>query len=99
MSGISENMSVQIRKKRGNKIPIWYDACDPWNFVVEMALRKKTLRMTRSGNQHADREVSRAKSRLDSLHHEQMPRTSWPHVPSASAVPITLQARLKELSY
>jgi len=69
------------KEKRGNKIPIWYDARDPWNFVVEMALRKKTLGMTRPGNQHADREVSRAKSCLDSLHQKQMPRMSGPRVP------------------
>lgn len=58
MSEISESVSVQIRKKRGNKIPIWYDACDPWNFVTEMALRTKTFGMTRPGDRSADREVS-----------------------------------------
>lgn len=77
-SGRLENVSVQIRGKVGNKIPTWCDACGPWNFVTKMALRMNTFEMTRPGNQNADREVSKAKSRPDSLYHKQMPK-SWPH--------------------
>ena len=67
-----------IRGKVGNKIPTWCDACGPWNFVTEMALKMNTFEMTRPGNQIADREVSKAKSCPDSLYHKQLPK-SWPH--------------------
>ena len=42
-----------IRGKVGNKIPTWCDACGPWNFVTEMALKMNTFEMTRPGNQIA----------------------------------------------
>lgn len=80
VSGRQENVSVQIRKTRGNNIPMWYGACDPWNFVTEMVLRMTTSGLTRSGNENAD-EVSR-ESCLDSLYHKQMPKRSWLCLPS-----------------
>lgn len=70
------------KEKRGNDISVWYGACDLWNFVDKMVLRKKTSGMRRPGNQHTDTEVSRAKPRL---HHKQMPRTSWPRVPRSTS--------------
>lgn len=78
VSGMSENTTVQIRGKGGNEIPTWCDACGPWNSVTEMALRMKTLGMTRPGNQNADREVSRARSRLDSSNHKWTTKRSRP---------------------
>lgn len=80
MSGRQENVSVQIRKTRGNNIPMWYGACEPWNFVTEMVLRMTTSGLTRSGNENADKRfpeshawtaftISRCPKEVDCVYH------------------------------